>query len=218
MEQWMWIFIIVVMVLSLIGSAFVVAYAFKKGQKHDAEDGIIRPKAGAFKGDTAQGRRWNWIISVYLLLCLIFIMIILYQSVKGTNREAFDCLAVPVGAIFFLIQALLTRNTAIRRERATTHAMAIFVKLESGMQSDSGHRSYHSIFEFSPQGRTSKIRYSGKFPGETGTQAELYYAPDDPAVVYIPEMENKLPKVFPAILFIIGIIFPLFALLAPLFR
>ncbi|MGL5437987.1 MAG: hypothetical protein ACRDBO_21840 [Lachnospiraceae bacterium] len=207
MEQWMWIFIIVVMILSLIGSSFIVAYIVKKGREYDAENGINRPKAGASKVATTQGRRWNRIITVYLFLCLIFIVIILCQRVKGINREVFDCLAVPVGAIFFLIQAFSTRNTAIRRERATTYTMGTSVK-----------RHKNPIFEFSAQGMTCKVRYAGRFNNEKGTQAELYYAPDDPAVVYIPEMENAESKVGPAILFIYGIMFPLLGLLAPLFR
>lgn len=218
MEKTLWIFIIVVMVISLIGSAFIVAYVLRRGRKHDAELGIGKPKTGACKSITAQGRKWNRIITIYLLLCFIFMVIILYQTVQGMHREAFDCLAVPVGAIFFLIQAFSTRRTAIRNERATAPAMAVFVKLEIGTQLKSGSRSYSSIFEFFANGTTHRVRYAGRLYKEEGAQVELYYAPDDPNVVYVPELEKAKSKFFPGILFLYGILFPLFGLLAPLLR
>lgn len=219
MNIWLWVILMFGLLISIVGSVFIVMYVLRKHRERDAELGIGTPKLNTSRSAASQGKRWNRLIGIYLLSCLIFIIIILYQSVQGTtDRQAFDCAAVPVGALFFIIQAFSARNTAIRRELATAYIAAAFLMLEVGTTSNSGQRSYHSVFEFSVEGKTYRVRYAGKCPKEKGAQVELYYAPEDPHVVYIPEMENRKDKLSPMILFAFGILFPIIGVFAPLFR
>lgn len=219
MEEWLGIVMIAAIVISLIGSVVIVSYVLRRQRKREAESGITQSKVNASRDSKTQGRKWNWIISIYLLLCFTCIVIILYQNGQGTiNRQAFDCLAVPVGALFFLIQAVTTRNIAIRRECTTVHATATFEKLETLSSNSEFQKSYYSILEFSVNERTYQVRYGGKINKEKGAQVEIYYAPHEPNIIYVPEIEAKKSKFFSAVLFIYGILFPLVALLAPLFR
>lgn len=91
-----------------------------------------------------------------------------------------------------------------------------YMMSELSASSGSG-RSYSSIFKFSVKDKIYRIRYRGKPYKEEGTQIEIYYAPDDPNVVYIPEIEKTKSKFFSAILLIYGFLFPVAALLVPLF-
>lgn len=218
MKEGLWIYIIIAIITAFIGSIFAVSLVLVRHQKRNDELGIARSKKIS-SNTTVHGRKWNWLISIYLFSCFIITVIILYQSGWETNRAAVDCLAVPVGAVFFLIGAFSRRNKGIRRERATVLVTASYVMSQLCSSSDSG-RSYRSIFEFSVKDKTYRVHCSGKpYKKEEGAQIELYYAPDDPSVVYVPELEKRKGMGLPsAILLIYGCLFPAAALLSPLFR
>lgn len=217
MKKELWAYIIIVIILALIGSVFVVSFVLGRHHRRNAELGISNSGEKTASAATAQGRKWNRIICIYLLLCFVTTIIILYQSGRTTNRMAVDCLAVPVGALFFLIEAFSLRNIAIKRERATTPVTATYVMSEVLTSTDS-RRSYYSIFQFSVKDKTYRVRYHGKPKIEKGAPIELYYAPDDPNIIYVPELRQSKGWIFSAILLIYGCIFPIFALLAPFFR
>lgn len=216
MKNGLWVVVIVAAVFCLMGSVLIVAHVLTKARKREAELGISRAKPHTSSVKASVKVKWNLFISMYLLLCFIFAGIILFQSSRGTNRDALDCLAIPVGAVFFLIAAFSLRNRSIRRKRATAPASATFIKCEICNSSEFGNRSYRSIFEFSAEGRRYRVSHGGKPDKEEGSQVELYYAPEDPSVIYIPELERKMDRFFFSVLLAFGILFPFMALLAPL--
>lgn len=216
MERWVLIVVIVGVSICIISSAFVILYFYKKNQMVEKEVDAGFQMADAVQPNHTQSRRWGQIITLYLLLCAIFIGIISYQSIQGMEERASHCLGVLVGAVFFMIQAVTKRSVAKRRERAVAHTIATLVATGSSMGLEPGHSSYHSIYEFSVDGVTQRVKSPGICGVEKGEQVDLYYVPHYPKMFYIPRVEES-HKGWEVLLYAIGIGFPLLMLIIPLF-
>lgn len=217
MESSILVFIIVVLSFSIISAGLLLAYVFRGKWRLGREIDAANQSTGDSRNAKTQSRKWGQIITFYLLLCMIFIGIILYQAGQGMEERTLDFLAVLVGAIFFIIQAALKRSAEKRRERATARTTATLVETKRSVGSD----STNSIYEFYAQGVTQRVSSPGVYGVNIGEQVELYYAPQYPKIIYIPRVEESARRstfIFEIFLYIIGIVLPLFGLTAPLFR
>lgn len=153
MNQTLWIIVIISCIISVVGSALVILYFYKKRQAFERQLDSEVADTDVYQRIQMQSKKWSTRMIFYLLVCFIFIGIILYQYAQGTDEERiFDCLAVLVGAVFFMIEAFLRKRTAKTCERTTAHTIGTLVAIKSEAGSEFGSHSYYSIYEFEAEG------------------------------------------------------------------
>lgn len=157
MAQWMWILIIVITGMSFTGAALIVAYVFRKKRRVEREIAVAEQGTPVSERIKLLRRKWNLLLTLYLLFCLLFIGIILYQAGQGMEERGFDCLAVLVGGSFFLIQLCISRSKQKRRERATACTTATLAAKVSRMGSESEALNMIRFMNFTQKERNTKF-------------------------------------------------------------
>lgn len=157
------------------------------------------------------------------LLCMIFVGIVLYQSVvyrdlPGMEERAVDAMFILIPLVFFAIGMAIRHRVLKERGCATVFTTATVVS--RGRRFRVGKRSFFPEYEFQVGGKlyrvTSPVGYGVCYVAE-GRKVELCYMPDNPRLFYVPIMQKHDNR--SAILLCgIGVLFPLVGLFAPLIR
>lgn len=171
-------------------------------------------------------KKWKIFVVIWPLLCIVFAGIILYQSVvyqsvQGMEERAFDAGFTVIPLIFFGIGMAMRSRLLKECRYATTSTSAIVVSTgKQHIVSDGNKRAYFPEYEFQV-GETiyhvkSKRGYSQCFVSK-GTTVELYYAPENPELFYVPIMQ-KHDRRWSFLLCTVGILWPFIGLFAPQLR
>lgn len=194
----------IIMLLSFISAFFILLWLFKKAIRS------ITPEYAL--------NIW-WFFAVFWpLLCLVFVGIILYQSAQGMKERAIDAVFTIIPLVFFAIGMTMRRRLLKERRYATVLTRAVVVSIR--IRTHSGKRNYFPEFEFRAGERTYRVSYSGGYSFcavQEGKQVDLYYAPENPELFYVPVMQ-KHDNRLSILLCGVGIVYPWLGLFAPQFR
>lgn len=163
-------------------------------------------------------KKWQRLAVIWPVLCIIFAVIIIWQAIEGMEERAFDAGFIPIALVFFAIGMSIRRRLLKERRHATVLTTATIVS--KGIRRRSGKRFFYPQCEFRIGEKTYRVTSPagyGMCPVSKGKQVQLYYAPENPALFYIPVMQKHDNRIA-ALLCGIGIAFPLIALFAPLLR
>lgn len=216
-EQLLWTVAICITAVSLVSAVFVLIWYFKKIRPIRKE--TVKDSAGAAP-DTEQAlKRWRFLAVAWPVLCMAFLGIIIFQSVRGTEgRVATDAAFTVIPLIFFGI-GMAQRHRLLKERRFAT-VLTTATVVSAGRRTHGGERHYFPEYEFQAGQETYHVTspsgYGSCFVGE-GRQVELYYAPDNPRVFYVPIMQ-KHDKRWSALLCGTGILWPLAGFFAPQIR
>ncbi len=169
-------------------------------------------------------KRWRRLAVFWPLLCVVFAVVILYQAVvyhtvPGMEERAADAAFTLIPLVFFAIGMRIRRRMLKERESAVMPTCARVIS--EGMTVRTGHkRYYYPEYEFRVGEKTYRVRSRsgyGTCPVTVGKEVELYYAPENPEIFYVPYVQRhdrKLSALFCGI----GILFPLIGFFAPAIR
>ncbi len=214
-ETSFWKIAIIIILCSFISAILVLLWFFKKKNPIKKERTSIED---AIEPDYVL-KRWRFFAISWSLLCLIFAGIIIYQSIKGMEKRfAGDAIFAVVPLIFFAIGMTIRRRLLKERRHATTLTTAIVIS--KGKRIHEGKRKFFPEYEFQVGEKiykvTSQMGYNICYVGE-GKKVELYYAPENPKLFYVPVMQ-KHDNRWSILLCGIGIVYPLIGLFAPQVR
>ncbi len=126
-------------------------------------------------------------------------------------------MAIPFGiggVILTGIAAAIHRSIRKRRKRATVRTDAVIVeKLVRDRHIGERNTPYY-IYEFSVDGTLRRAQFAGKHHQYLGDTVTIYYDPEEPEVIYIPEAQ-RWAGLFA--LYFIGICWLLGAFLLPVY-
>lgn len=216
-----WIIIIIIILFSFISAAFVLRWFFKKKKpiKRETVEESIRD---VIEPDYAL-KRWRFFAFFWPLLCVVFAGIIIYQSivyqsVHGMEERIFDAAFTIIPLVMFAIGMSMYRRLLKERRYAVILTTATVVS--TGRSLYAGKRHFFPEYEFQVGEKIYKVKspsgYSVCYVKE-GRQVDLYYAPENPKVFYVPIMQ-KHDKRWATLLCGIGILYPIIGLFAPWLR
>lgn len=164
-------------------------------------------------------KRWHFLAVAWPALCMVFLGIIIFQSVRGTEgRVATDAAFTVIPLIFFGIG--MAMRYRLLKERRFATALTTATVVSAGRRTHAEKRHYFPEYEFQVGQETyhviSPSGYSSCFVGE-GRQVDLYYAPDNPRMFYVPLMQ-KHDNRWSKLLCGAGILWPLAGFFAPQIR
>lgn len=212
----MWKIIIAIVILCFILSAIVLWWFFTK--KRPIKRVVIKesPRDAPEPDDAL--KRWRFFVVVWPLTCMCFVGIISYQAIMGMEERAFDAGFALIPLVFFAIG--MKMRYRLLKERRYASVLTVATVISGGRRSREGKRYFYPVYEFQAGGITYKVTspsgYSVCFVGE-GRQVELYYAPENPQLFYVPLMQKHDNRVS-AFLCGIGIVWPLAGVFAPQIR
>lgn len=206
METWLWVFALVVVCVSLVGSVAVLRWYLRKKRP------VKRSGGGAPRG-------WKTMAVAWPVLCAGFVGIIFGQAARGVEgRLALDAFFVGMPLIFFGIGMKMRRRLLEERRDATVPVTAVVVS--EGRRVHAGRSNYFPEYEFQAEGRSCHVVSRGSCSAgcvREGEQVELFYAPEHPEVFYVPAVQRHQGR-WAGLLCGVGIAFPLVGLLAPVLR
>ncbi len=219
MEMSIWKIAIIIMAVSFISAAIILVWFFKKVRpvKKETIKGSIRD---AIEPDYKL-KRWRFLAISWPLVCFIFAGIILSQPGRGGEQRVVDAVFAVFPLIFFAIGMKIQRRLLKEKRYATALASATVVSIEQTMHIGEGNkRCYFPEYEF----QVGEMLYRVKSPSgfsqcyvKKGQRVELYYAPENPKVFYVPVMQ-KHDKRWGMLLCGVGMVFSLVGLFAPQIR
>ncbi len=219
MAPWLWVVAVVTMLCCLTAGA-VVFFRFMK--KRNSGRGRIAGGIVPGNGETGRGLgMWRFLAVGWPLACVCFGAIIIGQPDRVGEECLVDTMFTIFPLIFFAIGMAMEHRLLKEKQYATVLTSALVVSVRRHVSMGSGSRScYFPEYEF----QVGQITYHVKSPGgfdrsyvKEGERVELYYAPDNPHVFYVPVM-RKHDKRWAALLCGVGILFPLAGLFAPWIR
>lgn len=161
-------------------------------------------------------KTWRMFAILWPILCMIFVGIILYQALQGTEERIFDIGFAFIPLVFFAIGMRIRYRLLKERIHATVLTRATVVS--QGKRTRVGERMFFPEYEFQvgeiSYHVTARLGYSVCLVSE-GRQVELYYAPENPRIFYVPLMQRHDNRVS-LLLCGVGVLWPLFGLFAPL--
>lgn len=163
-------------------------------------------------------KRWKAAAVLWPLLCAVFIGVIVSQPGRTGEQRLADTGFVLISLIFFAIGMRLRGRMLKERCHATVLTSATVVS--SGVRVHPGNNHYYPEYEFRVGEKTVRVKSKNGYGHchlTVGGQVELYYAPEDPGLFYVPLMQ-KFDKRWSALLCGVGIVYPLVGLLAPWLR
>lgn len=166
-------------------------------------------------------KKWKILAIGWPLLCFIFAGIIILQPGRGGEEQIVDVVFTVFPLIFFAIGMRIQRRLIKERIYATIPAAATVAFIKNTVHIGEGNkRIYFPEYEFQVGDTTYHVKSPSGFNHcyvKKGEQVELYYAPEDPNVFYVPVM-YKHDKRWAVLLCGIGIAYPLIGLFAPQIR
>lgn len=215
MNQTLIIILVIGTVISLIGSAFIIAYVMVRNKERENNlpaDAVHRARPG--KEPFTWKRIFPVLFWIFYYLCIgIIILIQCLQGMEG--REFIQLPALIVPSVFFIIGYTYLNGINKRRRLATASAVATVISIKR-VSTDSS--PYAPVYEFYVNGLAYKVISPATYstcPVLVGESVELKYAPEQPRTIFVPEYEKRTPPVVTLCLFI-GIVFPLAFLIVPL--
>ena len=166
-------------------------------------------------------KRWHFFVIFWPLACFIFAAIIISQPGRGTDERIADVGFTMIPLIFFAIGMRMRWRLLKERLHATVLAKAVVVTVDSKLGIGEGNkRSYFPQYEFQAGEKQYRVKSPvgyGRSYVKTGQQVDLYYAPENPTLFYVPIMQ-KHDKRWALLLCGLGVAYPLIGLLAPQIR
>lgn len=215
-DKTFWLIVIAATSLSVISAAFLLVWFFKK---HPIKTETVRQSArDTLKPDRAL-KRHRFFAVCWPLLCIVFSGIIVYQSIQGMDeRFAGDAGFALIPLVFFAIG--MSMRGRLLKERRNAVILTKATVVSSGRRMRAGKRYFFPEYEFQAGDNMYRVKspggYSVCYLGE-GREVDLYYAPENPKVFYVPAMQ-KHEKRWAGLLCGVGILWPLIGLLAPQIR
>lgn len=167
--------------------------------------------------ETVNGK-WRFLAVFWPLLCMVFMGIILFDPDRKIDERIADVIFTLIPLVFFAIGMSIRRSLLKERRYATVLTTATVVS--EGLRIRPGKRSFFPEFEFRAGGNLYHVKAakgSGVSCVTKGKQEELYYAPENPGVFYVPKLQKHERRVS-ALLCGIGILWPVIGLFAPQIR
>ncbi len=164
-------------------------------------------------------KRWYWFVIFWPLLCFVFAGIIIGQSGRTIDERISDAGFTIFPLIFFAIGMSIRHRLLKERRHAIILTTAIVVS-EGRRKRTGGNNNYFPEFEFQVKGMDYKVKSpsgSGVKLVKIGERVDLYYAPENPQLFYVPVLQrysNRCSLLFGGI----GTLFPLVGLFAPQLR
>lgn len=166
-------------------------------------------------------KRWYFFAVFWPLACFIFAGIIISQPGRETDERIADAGFTIIPLIFFAIGMRMRRRLLKERSHATVLVKAVVVTVDSKLKIGEGNRrSYFPQYEFQAGEKQYRVKSSvgyGRSYVKTGQQVDLYYAPENPDLFYVPIMQ-KHDRRWALLLCGVGVAYPLIGLLAPQIR
>ncbi|NDO47977.1 DUF3592 domain-containing protein [Lachnospiraceae bacterium MD335] len=166
-------------------------------------------------------KRWHFFAIFWPLACVVFAGIIISQPDRETDERIADVGFTMIPLIFFAIGMRMRWRLLKERQHATVLAKAVVVTVDSKVRTGEGNkRGYFPQYEFQvgeEQYRVKSQSGYGHSYVKTGQQVDLYYAPENPKLFYVPIMQ-KHDKRWSMLLCGVGVVYPLIGLLAPQLR
>ena len=166
-------------------------------------------------------KRWYFFAVFWPLACLVFTGIIISQPGREADERIADVGFTIMPLIFFAIGMRMRWRLLKERSHATVLAKAVVVTVDSKLKTGEGNkRIYFPQYEFQSGGKQYRVKYStgyGRCYVKTGQQVDLYYAPENPNLFYVPIMQ-KHDNRWAFLLCGVGVAYPLIGLLAPRIR
>lgn len=219
MNQALIIYIAVVTIFSLTGSAFILAFVFRRKKERERQlNGAVTHREGWTDPRLKVSPRP--IILFWLVYYCVIGAILLWQARRGIpGRYYADIVSVLVPPVFLAIGASMKYSFDKRRRLATSPASAEVVSIERKVSSK-GRVTYSPVYEFFAEGSIFKVTSPSDFPKcplKAGDHIDLLFTPDLPSFIYVPGYENP-PTLLIVYSHIIGILFPLIFLAGPVLR
>lgn len=166
-------------------------------------------------------KAWRILAIGWPFLCLIFAGIILCQLQRGGEERIADAGFTMLPLIFFAIGMKIQHRLLREKGNAVVRTTATVIFVHSRINIGSGNkRIYRPEYEFQAGETMYRVVSPSGFSQSyvrQGEQVELYYAPDNPHVFYVPVMQ-KHDRRWAMLLCGVGVLFPLAGLFAPLLR
>ncbi len=166
-------------------------------------------------------KRWYFFAIFWPLACFIFAGIIISQPGRGMDERIADVGFTMIPLIFFAIGMHMRWRLLKERLHATVLVKAVVVGVDSKLRIGEGNkRNYFPQYEFQVGKEQYRVKSSigyGHSYVKTGQQVDLYYAPENPNLFYVPIMQ-KHDNRWALLLCGVGIVYPLIGLLAPQIR
>ncbi len=171
--------------------------------------------------NNARLKRWYFFVIFWPLVCFVFAGIIISQPGRGTDERIADVGFTIIPLIFFAIGMRMRWRLLKERLHATVLTKAVVVTVDRKLGIGEGNkRSYFPQYEFQAGEKQYRVKSPtgyGRSYVKTGQQIDLYYAPENPNLFYVPIMQ-KHDKRWAFILCGVGVAYPLIGLLAPQMR
>ncbi len=166
-------------------------------------------------------KRWYFFAILWPLVCFIFAGIIISQPGRKTDERIADVGFTMVPLIFFAIGMRMRWRLLKERLHATVLAKAVVVTVDRKLEIGEGNkRIYFPQYEFQAGEKQYRVKSStgyGRSYVKTGQQVDLYYAPENPNLFYVPIIQ-KHDNRWALLLCGVGVAYPLIGLLAPQIR
>lgn len=200
----------------LIAAVLVPLWFFQKRKAEESEAEQERLQGEARPGHAL--RIWSFFFIFWPSLCLVFAGIIGCQPGRSAE-ERFRGIAFALSAVlFFTVGMHILRRVLTERRYATRLTTAAVVS--EGKMIHDGKDIFFPEFEFQAGGRSCRVTAAsgtGFRLVEKGKKVDLYYAPKDPSVFYVPALQRHNIRIS-VFLCGIGMVLPLIGLFAPQFR
>lgn len=169
-----------------------------------------------YNSDDFALKRCCGFVILWPLLCASFAGFIAVQSGRTADERISGVGFTIFPLVFFGIGMAI--HYRLLKERRNATALTTAVVVSEGRRKRTGkNRSYFPEFEFQADGRTCRVktpRGSGFRLVKTGDRLDLYYAPENPQLFYVPVLQ-KYDRRCSWLFCGIGIVFPLLGLFAP---
>ena len=164
-------------------------------------------------------KRWRFFAVFWPLACVVFACLILLLPGRNLDETIADTMFTVFPLVFFAIGMRSRRRLIEERQYATVLTTATVVS--EGRTTRTGHNTaYFPEFQFQVGALTYHVKSpsgSGSHFVSRGARVELYYAPENPRIFYVPAIHRYHRRVS-GLFCGIGIVFPLAGLFAPLIR
>ncbi len=171
--------------------------------------------------ENATLKRWYFFAIFWPLACFIFAGIIISQPSRETDERIADVGFTIIALIFFAIGMRMRWRLLKERLHATVLTKAVVVTVDKKLNIGEGNkRIYFPQYEFQVGEKQYRVKSPtgyGRSYVKTGQKVDLYYAPENPNLFYVPIMQ-KHDKCWALLLCGIGVAYPLIGLLAPQIR
>lgn len=166
-------------------------------------------------------KRWYFFAIFWPLACFLFAGIIISQPGRGTDEYIADVGFTIIPLVFFAIGMRMRLRLLKERLHATVLTKAVVVAVDRKLRVGEGNsRSYFPQYEFQAGEKQYRVKSRtgyGRCYVETGQQVDLYYAPENPNLFYVPIIQ-KHDKRWALLLCGMGVAYPLIGLFAPQIR